>query len=134
MEVTENNPSNNNSHQIAKAMILIRNIEYNSTPETMCNQVQGKLVTNTILFLQFLIFILLLANPSMDHESSTSSSNLLPIDNFITNSSSHQNLTYLSILDDLEISDSDEETANKSAQINSLDKKTENETVGELWF
>lgn len=54
-------------------------------------------------------------------------------DKDLTSSSINHNLTSTNIQDDLEISDSDEETARNSPLDDSLDIKTEGD-LGELWF
>ncbi|XP_025197408.1 transcription initiation factor TFIID subunit 1 [Melanaphis sacchari] len=117
MEVVGENPPDDDSQQVAEAMVLLGNMGYNPAPETFSNQIQ--------------------ADESMDLDPNYDPSDFLPTGsrNLDTSDekdlaeSSNKNHASANIQDDLEISDSDED----SPHDDSLDIKTEGD-LGELWF
>lgn len=117
MEVVGDNPPDDDSQQVAEAMVLLGNMGYNPAPETFSNQIQ--------------------ADESMDLDPNYDPSDFLPTgsrnldtsDEKDLTGSSNKNHSSANIQDDLEISDSDED----SPHDDSLDIKTEGD-LGELWF
>lgn len=43
MEVVGENPPDDDSQQVAEAMVLLGNMGYNPVPETFSNQIQGEI-------------------------------------------------------------------------------------------
>lgn len=117
MEVVGENPPDDDSQQVAEAMVLLGNMGYNPAPETFSNHIQ--------------------ADESMDLDPNYDPSDFLPTGsrNLDTSDekdlpgSSSKNHASANIQDDLEISDSDED----SPHDDSLEIKTEGD-LGELWF
>ncbi|XP_008178827.1 transcription initiation factor TFIID subunit 1 isoform X2 [Acyrthosiphon pisum] len=117
MEVVGENPPDDDSQQVAEAMVLLGNMGYNPAPETFSNHIQ--------------------ADESMDLDPNYDPSDFLPTGSRNLDTSDEKDLPGSSskshasanIQDDLEISDSDED----SPHDDSLEIKTEGD-LGELWF
>ncbi|VVC39968.1 Bromodomain, conserved site,TAFII-230 TBP-binding,Transcription initiation factor TFIID subunit 1 [Cinara cedri] len=122
MEVVGENPPDDDSQQVAEAMVLLGNMGYNPVPETtFSNQIQ--------------------ADESMDLDPNYDPSDFLPTnshnvdigldkDNLAVPSNPNQ--TTANIQDDLEISDSEEELS-RDPHEDTMEIKTEGD-LGELWF